>query len=80
MLHRTDPDKPLNYSLPSLQPLLARHIKAMPHWVVWKWVKNDKGEWTKPPFIATNPNRYAKNNDPKTWRTYDQACAAVEKW
>lgn len=58
---------------PALKPLTE-----LPNWVVWKWQRNAQGEWTKPPFVARNPSRYAKNNDPKTWSTFDQALKAVE--
>jgi hypothetical protein len=59
------------------QPLLC--IKDLPRWVVWKWQKDQRGEWTKVPFIATAPSRHAKNNDPSTWRNHEEACIAVEK-
>lgn len=74
-----DNDKPVTYSnaLRHLQAPLARHLKAPPNWVVWKWIKKN-GKWTKPPFIATSPDRPAKNNDPTTWCSYDQACTTVE--
>jgi hypothetical protein len=51
--------KPQNYSndLRWLQPPLARHIKNVAHWVVWQWVKKPDGKWTKPPFIATSPDK-----------------------
>jgi hypothetical protein len=73
-------DKPLNYSnaLRHLQAPLARHTKQLPNWVVWKWIKKPDGKWTKPPFIASSPDRNAKNNDPKTWRSHFEACSAVE--
>jgi hypothetical protein len=72
--------KPTTYSndLRHLQEPLARHLKDLRNWVVWKWIKKD-GKWTKPPFIATSPDKFAKNNDPSTWCSYDQACTAVEK-
>jgi hypothetical protein len=65
-----------------LQPPLARHIKDVSNWVVWRWIrkkaKDGELKWTKPPFIATAPDRNAKNNDPSTWRSHDQACTAWE--
>jgi Family of unknown function (DUF5906) len=73
--------KPRTYGNPprALQEPLARHIKDLCHWVVWQWALRDDGtKWTKPPFIATSPDKFAKNNDPATWRSYDQACIAVE--
>jgi P4 family phage/plasmid primase-like protien len=76
---RDSVDKPRTHGNPprDLQESLARHIKHLRHWVVWKWEKNEQGKWTKPPFIATSLNK-AKNNDRTTWRNYEQACTAVE--
>jgi putative DNA primase/helicase len=57
-------------------------LKAIPHWVCWKWQwKEDKkgnGKWTKPPFQPRNPLQYAQNNNPSTWGTYEEALAAFE--
>ena len=54
-------------------------LKALPNWVCWKWEwKVDKrgvGKWTKPPLQPRRPRKYAKNNDPSTWGTYDEALA-----
>jgi putative DNA primase/helicase len=56
--------------------------KALSNWVGWRFVwKVDKkgvGSWTKPPFRLKNPQRFAKNNDPSTWGTYEEALAAFE--
>ena len=56
--------------------------KALSNWVGWRFVwKVDKkgvGSWTKPPFRPKNPQRFAKNNDPSTWGTYEEALAAFE--
>ncbi|WP_439399272.1 hypothetical protein ACRQ5Q_17890 [Bradyrhizobium sp. PMVTL-01] len=60
-----------------LHPSLAR-LQAQRNWVVWRWESNNKGEWTKVPYVATAPDRKAKNNDPTTWRGYEQACDAVD--
>jgi hypothetical protein len=70
--------KPTNNSndLRHLQKPLGIII-GLRNWVVWKWeIKHSK--WTKPPFIATASSNYAKNDDPSTWRSYNQACNAVE--
>jgi len=48
------------------------------HWVVWRWEQR-KGKWTKPPFMATDPQRKAKNNDPATWASYAAAVAAASE-
>jgi primase-polymerase (primpol)-like protein len=70
------PDKPKSfqgdlYHLPSaLAPLTVR-----PHWVLWCWEKTDTGKWTKVPYQPTELK--AKNNDPKTWNSYDTVIAAL---
>ena len=40
--------------------------------------KKGGGYWTKPPYQPKNPTATAKNNDPTTWGTYEQALAAFE--
>jgi primase-polymerase (primpol)-like protein len=59
------------HHLPSeLAPLVA-----LPNWVLWRWEQTKDGKWTKPPY---QPNGYhAKNNDPKTWSSYDTVIAAL---
>jgi hypothetical protein len=77
--------KPDTFQLPDLRQLPAalERLQAAASWVCWQWTWKDgagpdgAGNWTKPPFIASNPKRFARNNDPKTWGTYAQACAAV---
>ncbi|HYH68226.1 MAG TPA: hypothetical protein VD866_26270 [Urbifossiella sp.] len=61
---------------------------AVPQWMPWclTWrVDSGKGQWAK---IPLNPNTYrdqtgrmkwAKNNDPTTWATYEAARAAANK-
>ena len=48
------------------------------HWVLWRWEQR-KGKWTKPPFMAADPRRKAKNNDPATWASYEAVVAAANK-
>src|SRR6516165_3454727 len=48
-----------------------------PNWVIWRWVKDRSGRWTKPPFCADHPSRLAANNDNRTWATHRMAVAAV---
>jgi hypothetical protein len=77
---RDSVDKPRTHGNPprEMQPPLARHIADLKNWVVWKWKRNTS-KWTKPPYIATTPRVKAKNNDPTTWRSFEQACITVEK-
>ncbi|MCX6544418.1 MAG: DUF3987 domain-containing protein [Acidobacteria bacterium] len=45
-------------------------LVAADQFVVWKYVGDDKGKWTKPPYIASDPARLASSTDPATWRPY----------
>jgi hypothetical protein len=58
------------YHLPApLAPLIT-----LSQWVLWRWEK-PKDKWTKVPY---QPNGFkAKNNDPKTWSSYDVVIAAL---
>ncbi|MGX9428505.1 MULTISPECIES: AAA family ATPase [Bradyrhizobium] len=77
------PDRPvtLQGDLRNLPPALDP-LKALPNWVCWRWEwrvdKRGIGKWTKPPLQPKNPTSYARNNDPTTWGTYEQALAAFE--
>jgi hypothetical protein len=72
------PLKPKTFAgdLGALPEALAPLIK-LPRWVVWRW-EWKKGNWTKPPYQTRDPKRNAKNNDPSTWGTYEEALAQVE--
>lgn len=59
-------------------PAALAPLCKLAHWVVWRWEQR-KGVWTKPPFMATDPRRKAKNNDPATWASYEVAVAAADK-
>ncbi|MDO8795202.1 MAG: hypothetical protein Q7J25_11340 [Vicinamibacterales bacterium] len=64
-------------------PLRADQIPAVlrsgRRFVVWNYGLNDKGDkWTKPLYIATDPQCMASSTDPKTWRTFDEALATCE--
>jgi hypothetical protein len=57
----------------ALAPLIERH-----QWGIWRWMQLPNGNWQKPPFMATQPNRYVSINDPSTWSDYATALAAVQ--
>jgi hypothetical protein len=59
-------------------PAALAPLCKIAHWVLWRWEQR-KGKWTKPPFMAMDPRRRAKNNDPATWASYTAAAAAVSK-
>jgi hypothetical protein len=58
---------------PALKPLVQRD-----QWCVWKWERNAKGVWQKPPFMATARERHASTADSNTWASYGTALATVQ--
>ena len=77
MMH-AQPERPVPFQgdLRNLPEALSP-LKQLPNWVCWRYELRT-GKWTKPPLQPGNPKRYAKNNDPSTWGTYEQALAAFE--
>jgi primase-polymerase (primpol)-like protein len=59
-------------------PAALAPLCQIDHWVVWRWEQR-KGKWTKPPYMATNPKRKAKNNDPATWSSYETAITSARE-
>jgi hypothetical protein len=57
----------------ALAPLLDRK-----QWCIWRWTPKPDGNWQKPPFIATHPDRHANIKDASTWTDYTTALAAVQ--
>jgi hypothetical protein len=55
-------------------PAALAPLIELPHWVLWRFELVD-GKWTKVPYQANG--RKAKNNDPKTWNSYDVVIKAV---
>lgn len=57
-------------------------LTTQPRWVCWRWEwrkgKGTKGTWTKPPIQpGSGFPAYAKNNDPATWGTFNEAVQRV---
>jgi hypothetical protein len=48
------------------------------NWVVWKWMTNGNGKWTKPPFQSRYSSDNARNNAPATWSSLADAVEAVK--
>lgn len=69
---------PANYPEPTSA---IDELKAINHWVSWRYEQRGTGKPTKPP---KNPrNGYgASHSDPSTWGTYEQAaqCAEARGW
>src|SRR5262245_40142974 len=70
--------KPTTYqrNLAKLPKALAPLIER-PQWCTWRWTWTGT-RWTKPPFMATQPERHASTNDPSTWTDYATALATVQ--
>jgi hypothetical protein len=58
---------------PALSPLCT-----MFNWVVWRWVENGGGKWTKPPFQSRSPSDYARNNAVSTWSSLADAVETAQ--
>src|SRR6516164_5751208 len=58
-------------------PKALARLCLMPNWVLWKWQLNEKGDWTKPPYKASDPKQHAKSNNPETWSDRHAAVNAV---
>jgi hypothetical protein len=52
-------------------------LATRPRWVAWRW-ENRNGKATKPP-IHPGTGGYAKNNDPSTWGTLEDARYVVDE-
>jgi Virulence-associated protein E len=59
-------------------PLALAPLCQLNHWVLWRWELR-KNVWTKPPYMAANPRRKAKNNDPATWAPYPTAVETLKR-
>ncbi|MGA9099982.1 MAG: hypothetical protein WB392_13740 [Methanotrichaceae archaeon] len=72
-INQSFPPKPI--SLDVLFENLPQELKAIPHWVVWKY-KWTGTKWNKPPFQLSGD--YASTTDPDTWTTYEAVKTAYE--
>jgi hypothetical protein len=70
--------RPITYqaNLAKLPKALAPLIER-PQWGVWRWTQIGT-RWSKPPFMALQPDRHASTNDPNTWADYATALATVQ--
>jgi len=62
---------------------LPEELRATPHWVLYRIEPDpkpdDPAHTTKIPYVARKAGNLgkAKSNDAKTWRSFDEACAAL---
>jgi putative DNA primase/helicase len=61
---------------PNLDGIPAE-LRAIPHWVVWKWEERE-GKQTKVPY-SPRTGKHARVNAPKTWSTFAEAVEAYRK-
>lgn len=57
---------------------LPTEIRTSSRCVIWRHESTATGGTTKVPYVATDPLRKASSTDPKTWRSFADAQAAVE--
>jgi len=82
---QTDTQRPPRpVPLPLQAEQLPPEIRALDRFVAWAYTwkdgngNGDAGKWDKPPYVATETSTLASSTDPKTWRTFQEAVAAVE--
>ena len=69
--------------LPLQAECIPSVLRPLTRFVGWRytWVPprngDEEGRWTKPPYVATDPERKASSTDPTTWCSFDDAVAAV---
>jgi hypothetical protein len=54
-------------------PAALAPLCELSNWVVWKWMANGSGKWTKPPFQSRCPSDNARNNAASTWSSLADA-------
>ena len=74
-------------ALPVKPEGIPAELKAIPQWVMWKYVWNpnkkrkdgsgEKGEWDKPLFNVRT-GKHASSTDPRTWCDFDTALSAYK--
>src|SRR4051812_38368322 len=64
-------------TLPLMPQNIPHELKEFDQWAAWTWeLRNDK--WTKPP-INPATGRYARNNDPDTWGSFEAALRRMQR-
>jgi putative DNA primase/helicase len=71
----------MSTTAPNTRPVMPQNIpstlKQLDQWAAWRWEVRD-GKWTKPP-LNPSTGRYARNNDPDTWGSLDEAMRRMRK-
>jgi hypothetical protein len=81
----TAPTNPPPPALPLCADAVPDALKAIPHWLVWRYTwradrkrKGAAGAWTKPPSSARTGG-HASSTDPTTWCDFATALAAYQQ-
>ncbi len=71
----------MSATTPTALPLIVENLpdepKGLDQWAAWCWEKRGN-KWTKPPLNPAT-GRYARNNDPDTWGSFEAAFWRVRK-
>ena len=72
---------PTTPTVPNTRPVMYQNIppelKEDDQWAAWRWeLRGDK--WTKPP-LNPSTGRYARNNDPDTWGSFDETLRRMRR-
>lgn len=52
-------------------------LRERAQWVLWRYVQNDKGKWTKVLYQTKHPERKASSTNPATWSDFASTMALV---
>src|SRR5262249_36173417 len=59
---------------------IPAELKAIPHWVLWRWDWDDgKQKWVKCPYQVANPTRRASSTNRSTWSDFDSAISVYQR-
>ena len=65
----------MNATVPKTRPIEVENIppelRKLDQWAAWRWELRG-GKWTKPPLCPAT-GRYARNNDPSAWGSFEEA-------
>ena len=60
--------------LPCIIANIPGFLREKPRWIYWAYTFDEKrNDWSKQPYQVTGRSHLAKANDPKTWRTFQDA-------
>src|SRR5215510_4680303 len=57
---------------------IPAYFRARPQWVIWRYMMKNGTRWAKVPVQITGEP--ASSTDPRTWTTFEAACALAENF